>query len=306
MYNIVIGIPTYQRPLMLKKLITSIIKGNMDRSLINDLKIIVIDNDIDRTAERIVKELSNGHPGIHNLYYYYYPDKGLSNVRNEIFKRSMDFNPDFIASLDDDEYATPDWLNQLLFTITTNSGDIAVGPAIPEFENYVSPYISFWFRYHDLTNYEKTKVFETNNYIISAKFLKEHRLEFDKRFNTTGAEDSYFRVTVLKKGAKIFWARKAIVYETIPEKRANLNWLIKRNFRCAITYTSILKLESKYVGLLKKTIVSVFYFIVGLLAVAIIPLPVRCKYWGIIKLSESLGGFAGLFGIRYHEYSKAR
>ncbi len=306
MYKIVIGIPTYKRPGMLKKLVISIIKGNIDRALIKDINILVVDNDIERTAEKVVEEISTGLSGILKLNYCNYPVKGLSNVRNELYKKALEFNPDFIVSLDDDEYPSPDWLNQLLLTVIANKGDIAVGPVFPEFENKVSPYISYWFRYHDLPDQQRTKVFETSNYIISTDFLLKHKLEFDNRFNSTGAEDSYFRVTILKKGAKIYWAREAKAFEAITEKRAKLKWLFMRNFRCAITYTYILKLEGKYSSLLKKSLISIVYFIAGLLALSAILFPVKWKYWGIIKISESLGGFAGLFNFKYHEYAKAR
>ncbi len=306
MYNIVIGIPTYKRPLMLQNLVVSISRCNVNKSFIKTLDIVVIDNDMDRTAESTVTHLSDTCSGFFNIHYCNYPVKGLSNVRNELIRRAMEFNPDYIVSIDDDEYATRDWLNELVLTVSSNNGDIAVGPVIPEFENRVSPFISYWFRYHDLINHQITRVFETNNYIISVKFLSEHKLQFDNRFNSTGAEDSYFRITVLKKGARIYWARDAVAYETIPQKRAKLGWLIMRNFRSAITYTYILKLEKNHVALLKKTIVSAFYLGSGFISLILLPLPIRWKYWGIIKLAESIGGFAGLFDFKYHEYAKAR
>ena len=62
-------------------------------------------------------------------------------------KRLPDYDPDFIVCIDDDEFPTPDWLNQLLLTITEIKADIVLGPVIPVFENKVSPYISYWFKY---------------------------------------------------------------------------------------------------------------------------------------------------------------
>lgn len=306
MYNIVIGIPTYKRSLMLKKLILSIIDCNINKSLIKDINIIVVDNDIDKSAEKIVKELIDRFYGIHKLNYYNYPVKGLSNVRNELFNKALEFNPDYIVGIDDDEYPASDWLNQLLLTITTLNADIIQGPVIPVFENEVSPYISNWFKYKKLKNHKRLKFFWTSNFIISVSFLLKHKIKFDERFNITGSEDSYFGVNALKKGAKIFWASNAIIYETIPAKRAKLKWLIKRRYNSANTFTYILKLEKNYFGLLKKTLISLVYFLSGGLALVAIPLPFRWKYWGILKISESLGGFAGLVGIQYHEYAKDR
>lgn len=243
MHNIAICIPTYKRPLLLKKLIQSIFKSNISKTLINDVNIIVVDNDKERTAEVIINELKKGTAEIFKLYYFNYDKKGLANVRNELFKKALTFNPDYIIGIDDDEFVTPNWLNELLSAIITTHADIAIGPAIAVFEHKVSPYIAYWFKHPEIVDLQIINFFKTTNYVISVNFLVKQKIEFDKRFNTTGAEDSYFGVIALKNGAKVIYGAKAIVYETIPQKRASLNWLIKRKFRTAITYTYILMLE---------------------------------------------------------------
>lgn len=306
MFDIVIAIPTYKRPLMLKKLILSINECNIDKSLIKNINIIVVDNDIDKTAKRIIEKLADKSYSSFKVSYYNYPVKGLSNVRNEIFDRALELDPDYIICIDDDEYPSLDWLNNLLLTITKIKADIILGPVIPVFENNVSPYISYCFKYKNLTNYQKIDFFYTGNFIICANFLLKQKIKFDERFNFTGSEDSYFGVTALKAGAKICWANNAIAYETIPSKRAKLKWLIKRSYNGANTFTYILKLEKNYFGLLKKTIINVVYFLFGAMTLIVILFPFKCKYWGVLKMSESVGGFAGLFGIQFHEYAKDR
>lgn len=306
MNKIAIGIPTYKRSDMLKKLILSILGCKIDKSLIKFINIIVIDNDIDRTAENTVKELTGSFNDCSELEYYNYPKKGLSNVRNELFKRAIRANPDYIICIDDDEYPSVDWLNELLLTITATKSDIVLGPVIPEFENGVSPYISYWFKYKKLMDCQKVNFFWTGNFIICTDFLLRNNLKFDERFNSTGSEDSYFGVTALKSGASICWSKGAVVYETIPLKRARLKWLIKRSYNGAVTYNYILRLEKNNFGLLKKTLISIAYFLSGLAALVLILLPIRWKYWGMLKISESFGGFAGLFGAQFHEYAKDR
>jgi len=111
---------------------------------------------------------------------------------------------------------------------------------------------------------------------------------------------------VLKNGGKIFWASKAVAYEAIPEKRATLNWLLKRRFRGAITYTKILFLEKKYGLIFKKFVLNLIYFVVGIFALFMVPFNVKKRYFGPLKIAESIGGFAGIFNIKYQEYSKAR
>ena len=303
MNKLTICIPTYKRPQMLKKLILSIMSNNVDQSLIKDAYIIIVDNDIERTAEDITNELKTICSDPFKLSYHNYPKKGLSNVRNEIFKRALESAPNYIICIDDDEYTTPDWLIQLISTITLNKGDIAMGPVIPEIESKVSTAVSYWFKLPiQKINNQRIDYFESGNFIICTKFLLQNQLKFDNRFNLTGAEDSYFGVIALNKGAKIFWAAHAKAYETISEKRATLNWLVKRSYRGALTFTYILLLEKKYMRIFKKIIVNVIYFIVGIFSLLFLPFKLKFKYWGIIKIAESFGSFAGLAGIKYHEY----
>jgi succinoglycan biosynthesis protein ExoM len=306
MHNIVIGIPTYQRPVMLKKLLLNIKECSVSNTSISNINIIVIDNDSERTAEATVNDLLPGFTGVVTLKYFNYPVKGLSNVRNEIFDKALSLNPDFIACIDDDEFPTPDWLNQLLITICESDADIVLGPVIPVFEHKVSPYISYWFKYKNIASGEKIDFFWTGNFIISSEFLLKNNIKFDNRFNFTGSEDSHFGVSALNAGAVIRWANDAVVYETIPEKRARLKWLIKRSYNGAVTYCYILKLEKKYFELTKKTMISITYFAAGIISLILLFFPLRKKYWGILKVSESIGGFAGLFGIKFHEYAKDR
>ena len=182
---------------------------------------------------------------------------------------------------------------------------MVLGPVIPEFEDIVSPYISYWFKYKNLKNFQKVDFFWTGNFIVCSDFLLKTKLKFDQRFNFTGSEDSYFGVTALRTGADICWANKAVVYETIPPKRAKLKWLIKRSYNGAITFTYIKKWKI-YFGLLIKTTISTAYFLTGSAALVLLLFPFRWKYWGILKISEGIGGFAGLFGIQFHEYAKDR
>lgn len=306
MNKIAIGIPTYKRPQMLEKLILSILGCNIDRSLISSMNIIVIDNDVDKSAEKTVNDLVARFYNSYSIEYYNYPIKGLSHVRNELFRKAVGYNPDYIICIDDDEYPSDKWLNQLLLTVKATESDIVLGPVIPVFENEVSPYISYWFKYQKLLNEQKVNFFWTGNFIISKDFLLRNNLKFDDRFNSTGSEDSYFGVTALKTGARICWAKNAVVYETIPEKRARLKWLIKRSYNGAASYNYIQKLEKNNLGLLRKTLISVAYFFSGSVALVFVLFPFRWKYWGMLKISESLGGFAGLFGAQFHEYAKDR
>jgi glycosyltransferase involved in cell wall biosynthesis len=306
MYNLAVCIPTYQRPVMLKKLLLSIFENKIDKSLINDVDIIIIDNDISKSAEETVRSINDNYIRPGKLLYYNHPAKGLSNVRNEMLKKALLQNPDFIIFVDDDEYVTTEWLNELLKTIIRNDADAAIGPVIADLDNSVSKYVRYFFKRKEYPDNSRIHSLATGNLILNRKSFEKFNVWFDNRFNSTGSEDSFFGIQFLKRGATIHWAAKAIAYETIPEKRATLKWLIKRHFNYAVSYTYIQKIERNFFLLLKKIVFSVVYLITGILSCLVLLFPLRWKYWGILKVSESIGGFAGLFSILFQEYAKDR
>ena len=118
MCKITIGIPTYQRPAMLDKLLQSIFASHLDPALIKQVDIIIVDNDIEKTAEQTVIKWAKSPISPFGLHYYSCPTKGLANVRNEIIEQALLFEPDYMVGMDDDQYVTPTWLNELIARVS--------------------------------------------------------------------------------------------------------------------------------------------------------------------------------------------
>jgi succinoglycan biosynthesis protein ExoM len=302
MNNICICVPTYKRTDLLEKLLTSIVSMDIDKDLINSVSVIIVDNDIEKSAEEVTKIFKHSASEVLSIFYFNYPKKGLANVRNELMRRALELKPDYIACVDDDEYVSKEWLNNLTHTIITNNADIAMGPVLAYFSQPVPSYISYHFRSKDLPEGQILDFLETNNFIISSAFLQQHNLKFDSRFNLTGGEDSYFGIQALKNNAKIIWSRNAEVYESIPDSRANLKWLLKRKFRTSNCFTYILILEKDYTGIAYKITKSFFYLIFGIPLLFLYLFPFRPKYKGLIKMTEALGGLSAFMQVKYYEY----
>ena len=243
--------------------------------MIKDVNIIIVDNDIEKTAEIIVTEIKDRLCDAFKLNYYNYPVKGLSNVRNELLKKALLQNPDFIVFIDDDEFVTPYWLIELLTTIINNNADAARGPVIAKLNKKISNYVSCLFERNNYTDNAQVFSFTTGNLILRRKSLEKYNVWFDKRFNHTGGEDSFFGIQMMKKGATLYWSANAIVYETIPDTRANIKWLLIRIYREARTFTYILKLEKEYLRIMKKILVSLVYIIAGSGAIILLILPIK-------------------------------
>ena len=211
-------------------------------------------------------------------------------------------NPDFLVFVDDDEFVTAEWLNELIKTIIYNQGDMASGPVVSVFQKKVSKYISCWFDRLNHNNNDKINSIASGNLIINIESLLKYKIWFNHRFNKTGSEDSYFGKQMMDQGATAYWAKNAVAYENIPENRANLRWLIQRWYRGSVTYTYILNLEKQYLKIAKKTLTNLGYIIIGTFAVILLPFPIRKKYWGILKVTEGFGGIVGFFNVLYEEY----
>lgn len=302
MIHLVIGIPTYKRPIMLRKCLNSIIENQIDAGLLGEIDILVVDNDVELSAKEVVFDIQSNVKKPFCIQYNPMSDRGLSRVRNEILTKAINLDSDFIIFIDDDEFASKMWLNELIEKAVNLKADMVLGRVIPVFEKKINEGLKYWFKYPNFRDGISIDFLITHNLIIRSQFIIDNALSFDLRFNITGGEDSFFGIQALNKGAKVFFARYALVYETIPEKKSNLKWLIKRYFRVASTFIHVLKLEKKYILLFKKFLVSIVYLIMGIPALFLLFFPIKFKFWGVIKISESIGGFAGIININYQEY----
>jgi len=287
---------------MLEKLLLSINECNLNRLIIKDITIVVIDNDGEKTAESTVQAFGAADGKKFNLSYFSYPVKGLASVRNELLKRSFELTPDFIVFVDDDEYVAPEWLNELVKAIIDKDADVVRGPVKAINDASVPANISCWFKRESYPDGTQLFVLATNNLIMRRASIQKFDVWFDPRFNASGSEDTYFGIQLVKKGAKIYWATNAVVYEAIPKNRSNISWITKRIYRTASTFSYTLMLEHQFLLLTKKILVSFVYVIGGCLALILLLTNVKRKYWGLIKISEGIGGLSGAMNITYKEY----
>ena len=303
MNHVVIGIPTYKRPIMLRKLLNSIDENIIDPNLISKLDIIVVDNDKNESAKKIVDKFDSEKKTSNKIHYICFPKKGLSYVRNEIHNYSLKLNPDYLVTIDDDEFADVNWLNEMVKKCIEESCHIVIGTIIPVLEKHVGKDIAHWFPIKKFPENQLIKLMRTGNTLFKASFIKEHKLSFDNRFNSSGGEDTFFGMEAISKGAKILYAKNAIVYENIPEERTNLSWLLKRRFRGATTFSYCNLIQKNYKVLIKKFIVSFIYIFIGFFSLPLVLIPFKKRYWGLLKLMDGLGGLYGMMGKTFKEYA---
>src|SRR5262245_20764710 len=74
--------------------------------------IIVIDNEGAPNNEAITSEFEKVSP--FEIAYWHEPRRGIAAARNAGMRMAIEFGADWIAFLDDDEVAEPDWLANLM------------------------------------------------------------------------------------------------------------------------------------------------------------------------------------------------
>jgi len=162
--------------------------------------------------------------------------RGIVSARNRCL-RSVPADADYIAFLDDDETVSEGWLSEMLQTLSRNGAAAVQGPVEPCYERSPPAWIEALgaFRVGPFQQDAVLVSAATNNSMVDAEFVREHGLEFDMRFNTSGGEDEDFYRRVGHAGGTIHAAADAVVWDNVPAQRMTLRWVLRRAFRTGNT-----------------------------------------------------------------------
>lgn len=225
---------TYRRPRWLREALESL-RSSVAHS--GPHEVIVVDNDPESTANDIVSNFEFGDGT--TLLYYRESTRNISIARNRAVKEA---SGQYLAMIDDDEFASADWLEHLMRAARTHDADIVLGPVLPVFEGGTPAWIiegGFFDRPRKPTG---TRVdwheARTGNALIRRELATSTNGPFSEAFGLTGGEDSHF-FRSLGPEARMIWCDEAIVYEHVPLIRANPRWLLGRSFRTGQTWTRI-------------------------------------------------------------------
>lgn len=195
------------------------------------MRIVVTNNDPeDREPSRIVEEWNAG--GGLQADYLDEPRRGLSFPRNRAIEHTIDAY-DYIAFIDDDSTARPDWLQQLLDVRADTGADVVTGPVAPVYETTPPDWIvegGFFAPAVRETGRSLDRAF-TNNVLITTESIRRTDTRFDPEIALFGSEDTLFFKTMTSRGARIVWAADALVDDSVPTARATSDWLIMRHKR---------------------------------------------------------------------------
>lgn len=287
-----IGICTFRRP-ELAETLASLLALQVPADV--RVRLIIADNDAKPSAFDLVEGLRAQSP--FELVYVHCPMSNISLARNACLAAS---DGDYLAFIDDDETAGPDWLAQLLETASATTADAVLGPVRAIYGQGAPD----WMREGDFHSTRpvwvggEIRTGYTCNVLLDMRSPRIRGRRFALALGQSGGEDTHFFTQVTDAGGRIAFADNALLEEPVPTKRASLGWLVKRRFRSGQTHGRLVAARhslggrAKHLGLamLKAGFCSMAFL-------GTLPSPVtRNRY--LLRAVLHAGAVSGMLGMR--------
>jgi GT2 family glycosyltransferase len=233
----VVCIPSFRRPQHLRLTLDSLARQNTARRF----AVVIVENDALHSGSVPVASefLASGKfPGLCVVE----PRQGNCQAINAAFETALETFPNATSLLmiDDDEIASPDWLELMLRAAETTGADVVGGPAFPNFDDSMKRGLRLHpaFRPAYDTSGPVPVIYGCGNCLIRRDvFTRLADPAFDLRFNFLGGGDTDFFWRCSLAGMKFHWAAEAVITETVPKSRTRPAWLALRGLRIgAINY----------------------------------------------------------------------
>jgi glycosyltransferase involved in cell wall biosynthesis len=303
MIHIAVIIITYRRNQGLVKLLTELSRQQcLDATRLFRLTTIIVDNDREGFAAasvepfKLINEL--------NIRYIVEPNLGIPLARNAGIAAVPD-DTEFLCFIDDDEWPSQTWIDELLKTQRATGADCVQGSVIPVHPEAAPEWLIKMDFFKGIHHVDKVLLNEgaSCNVLISTAFMRRTGLLFEKRMRMTGGSDYLFFKQAVALGMRIVGSAGAIVYEDIPINRMNLRWICQRHYRCGNTFYISEQLAGRNISLFKWIWIGVAHICRGFI---MLPSFLFSPYYGmraIMNLFRGAGIIAGTCGYKYKEYS---
>ena len=261
MTRIVIGIPTFKRPLGLERLLNSLNQIEVTEDI--KVSLLIADNDPnDQQGYDYCKKFEKQCK--FEVKAILVPEPGIPNVRNALLDEGFNkLLADFIAMIDDDEIVEPQWLLQLYATSLKTNADVVGGYVLPYF---TAPPPS-WTEGLDLYYRPKMndglvyQIYGTTSVLISSSiWTKFNQPTFNTSYRMSGGSDNEFFSRLKSLGAVFAFAAKAISHEFFEESRITKPWAKERAKRIG---SGDMKIATAEFNETKKIVISIIKLFLG-------------------------------------------
>ncbi|MDO4551718.1 MAG: glycosyltransferase family A protein [Planctomycetia bacterium] len=205
-------------------------------------EIICVENDAQQKSRKIVEAFSLVSTERNVPFRYFcHPEQNIALARNLAIQEARG---DFLIFIDDDEWADPLWLQNMMEVQKKTDGDVILGTCIPVFSEDFSPWLKdcFLYRQEKFTS-ECQQVYgaPTNTTLYRLDMLRQRKPPLDPDFGRTGGSDVDLAMYLMGKGRKIYKTSLAKVYELQTKNRSRVFFHWERQFRAAVNNYRIVR-----------------------------------------------------------------
>lgn len=305
---LVVTMCTASRPVMLRRCMESILSQELPDNWV--LILAVVENDSEPNCEVLVREIAENYSA--KVVYEVEPEQGIPIARNRTLDMALRENADWIAFIDDDEYASPNWLEAFCLAAESYDAEMFRGTVLTNYPEGVAGWKKSERKAVSATG-TPSELWATNNSMIQSKVVSKdgYNMRFDEVMRYTGGSDSDFFYRAKAKGLQVIDVQDAVVSEDLPANRTTLRW---RFNRIARTFAHRPYIYSKFTPEYKVLFTSLFeiikYTYKGILGLLIsficcfgyIYLAKRVFYLSICSFARAYGLIRGILGIQMNPY----
>jgi succinoglycan biosynthesis protein ExoM len=268
---------------------------------------VVVDNEPEPNNEKYVTAFAAKCP--FPVHYVHQPKRGIAVARNAILDKAMALGAGWIAMLDDDETADPDWVAGLM------AAEYRQTPVLQGRHVFVYPGPKpFWLRRKERKSPAEGAMalrVSTFNVRFSTDLIKAG-LRFDEELGLCGGEDRRFFDQATAAGFTARITNRAITYEAVHAERVTYRYQLSRRYT-EIAGISLHEIKSEGRGVVLARVPRLVAQVpLGMLEIAVSPVAVlfgvdRFRNFALRgghRLAYVAGNFSALLGRLPQHYER--
>ncbi len=297
-----IAISTYRRPELLRALLDSIARQRFAGEA-PEITISIADNSSDLEGMAVAREVAPSFRW--PILIDHEPQPGIATTRNRTVRLLGD--QDAIVFIDDDETASPEWLDRLVRTAVDFDADVVSGPVLPRFSQPPPAWVVTG-RFYERPRHRTgtiTGTTATSNLLVRGLVFDELGDPwFDPSLGLIGCDDTHFLERAQRRGHPSVWCDEATVSETFPPERVSVRWLVQRQFRGGNSYVIVQRMVAPgwrtTAQIIAKASIRTVVSVAALPVAALRPVS---RVWALRSIATGVGQLAGYVNVRYAEYA---
>jgi len=237
----VVTLPTFKRPQQVLETLASLAAQVTARRF----AVIVMENEAEKREGASAAAPLFEHGAMTGLVIVAH-ERGNCSAYNAGWETALGTFPNFrhLLVIDDDEIADPHWLERMCDAAERLGADIVGGPQVPMFDQAKDAH----FAAHPVfaPPYSETgrvaSLYSSGNLLVGRHVLAAMGPPFlDLKFNFMGGGDSDFLSRSAQRGFVLGWCAEAKVFETVPPRRLEADWIRARSLRNGVISTLVEK-----------------------------------------------------------------